>query len=140
MEEFCAARFGDSIAFTAEKAPTTNGCFEVSAALPGASPWPPPPVTAKAEAYTPVVGTLLWSKFNGDRRLAGPTVDEEMASLGDLVDLMTEVSEADFTAAAAAAAAARLEANKPKNKKASATLKALGDKIWGKQEEKGGAS
>jgi len=100
---------------TAEKAPVSNGCFEISAALPGVSPWPPPPVEDKG--YTPVAGTLLWSKFNGDRRLAGPAVDDLMRDIGDLIDLMTSGEVEEFATAAAAAAAARLEANKPKKKK-----------------------
>ena len=83
--------------------------------MPGASPWPPPPVTEKG--YEPVVGTLLWSKFNGDRRLAGPTVEEQMSGLGDLIDLMVTASADEFSAAASEAAAARIAANKPKKKK-----------------------
>ena len=65
-----------------------------------------------------MVGTLLWSKFNGDRRLAGPTADEMMCSLGDLVDLMATGDDGLFAAAAAKAMAKRLEANKSKKKKA----------------------
>ena len=103
------------MAFTSEKAPQSNGCFEISAALPGASPWPPPPVTEKN--YQPVVGTLLWSKFNGDRRLAGPTVDEMMCSLGDLIDLMATGDQDVFAAAVTSATAKRVEANKLKKKK-----------------------
>jgi hypothetical protein len=103
------------VAFSAEKAPVSNGCFEVSAALPGVSPWPPPPVSEKN--YQPTVGTLLWSKFNGDRRLAGPTVEAQMISVCDLVDLMASADLDEFVAAAADAAAARREANKPKKKR-----------------------
>lgn len=102
------------MAITSAKAPQSNGCFEICAALPGASPWPPPPVTKKN--YQPEAGTLLWSKFNGDRRLAGPQVEDMMCNLGDLLDLMAMGDEDVFSAAVASAMAARLEANRPKKK------------------------
>jgi hypothetical protein len=102
------------VAWTSAKAPVSNGCFEVSVALPGASPWPPPAVTEKV--YSAAVGTLLWSKFNGDRRLAGPTVDVEMAGIAERLELLASGSE-EFAAAVEAAAAARLVANAPKKKK-----------------------
>ena len=123
-----AERFGESVAYSSEKAPTSNGCFEVSAATPGVSPWPPPPVTEKN--YTPEVGTLLWSKFNGDRRLAGPTVDELMCGIGDLIDLMTSAEPDEFDSAVKTAFEQRLVANKPKKKgsKGSSVLKKLVDK------------
>jgi hypothetical protein len=110
-----SARFGDQLAFSSAKAPESNGCFEVSVALPDASPWPPPPVVAKD--YSPAEGTtLLWSKFNGDRRLAGPEVEAQMAGIGNLIELLAAGREDEFADAAAAAAAARLEANKPLKK------------------------
>ena len=103
------------MALTVEKAPQSNGCFEICAASPTATPWPPPPVTEKN--YEPVVGTLLWSKFNGDRRLAGPTVDEMMCSLGDLVDLLATGDEDAFEAAVVAETSRRRKAwAKPKEK------------------------
>ena len=116
------------MAYSADKAPTSNGCFEISAALPGATPWPPPPV--KEKNYEPEVGTLLWSKFNGDRRLAGPTVDELMCGLGDLIDLMTSAEPDEFDAAVKAAFEQRLAANKPKKKgsKGTAVLQKLVEK------------
>ena len=98
--------------------------------MPGASPWPPPPVTEKD--YAPQAGSLLlWSKFNGDRRLAGPAVEELMAGIGDLVDLLLSAEKDDdgVHAAAEAAFEARLAANKPKKKKSStAVLEELVDK------------
>ena len=46
------------------------------------------------------MGTLLWSRFNGDPRLNGPSVDEMMCSIGDLVDLMASGDGDAFEAAA----------------------------------------
>ena len=71
--------------------------------------------------YEPSVGTLLWSKFNGDRRLAGPAVDEMLCSLGDLIDMMA-VNHDAFAAAVVAETSKRREAyKKPKKKQAEAT-------------------
>lgn len=109
-----AGRFGDSVAFSCLKAPTTNGCFEVSVALPGVSSWPPPPVAEKN--YLPKVGTLLWSKFNGDLRLAGPTAEEDMRSICDLIDMLTSTESGDFSAAVKAACEQRRAPKKVESK------------------------
>ena len=96
--------------------------------MPGVSSWPPPPV--KEKNYDLLYGTLLWSKFNGDRRLAGPTVDELMCGLGDLIDRMLSAEPDEFDAAVKTAFEQRLAANKPKKKgsKGTAVLQKLVDK------------
>ena len=71
------------MAITLSSAPESNGCFEVSAAQAGTVPWPPPSVSEKD--YTPTVGELLWSKFNGDGRLVEL---EQMESVASEVTLM----------------------------------------------------
>ena len=68
--------------------------------------------------------------FNGDRRLAGPTVDELMCGIGDLIDLMTSAEPDEFDSAVKTAFEQRLAANKPgkKGSKGSSVLKKLVDK------------
>ena len=75
----------ERLTITAAAAPTSNGCFEVSADSSGAAQWPPPSVTDKD--YEAVVGELLWSKFNGQPRC---TTNEQRTGIAERIEAMLE--------------------------------------------------